>query len=79
MSWRLGGVRFEQILSETPAAEAGLKDGDVLVRFDGRTIDNLRQFLAALEAKSPADEVEVAVFRKGELIRTTVRLDTRVR
>ncbi|MCZ6877135.1 MAG: M28 family peptidase [Acidobacteria bacterium] len=79
MSWRLGGVRFEQILSDTPAAEAGLKDGDVLVLFDGRTIDNLRQFLAALEAKSPGDEVEVAVFRKGELIRTTVRMATRAR
>ncbi len=76
-SWSLGGVRFEQILSETPAAEAGLKDGDVLVLFNGQTIDNLRQFLAALEAKSPGDEVEIAVFRKGELIRTTVRLATR--
>ena len=76
-SWSLGGVRFEQILSETPAAEAGLKDGDVLVLFDGQTIDNLRQFLAALEARSPGDEVQIAVFRKGELIRTTVRLATR--
>ncbi len=75
--WSLGGVRFEQILGETPAARAGLKDGDVLVRFDGRMIRSLREFIRALGTKSPGDEVDVAVLRDGELIETTVTLEAR--
>ena len=75
--WSLGGVRFEQILGETPAARAGLKDGDVLVRFDGRTIRSLREFIRALGTKNPGDEVDVAVLRDGELIGTTVTLEAR--
>ena len=75
--WSLGGVRFEQILGETPAARAGLNDGDVLVRFDGRTIRSLREFIRALGIKNPGDEVDVAVLRDGELIETTVILEAR--
>ena len=75
--WSLGGVRFEQILGEAPAARAGLKDGDVLVRFDGRTIRSLRQFIRALGTKIPGDKVDVAVLRDGELIETTVILGSR--
>ena len=75
--WSLGGVRFERILGETPAARAGLNDGDVLVRFDGRTIRSLRQFISALGTRNPGDEVDVAVLRDGELIETTVILEAR--
>ena len=75
--WSLGGVRFEKILGETPAARAGLKDGDVLVRFDGRMIRSLREFIRALGTKNPGDEVDVAVLRDGELIGTTVILEAR--
>jgi len=75
--WSLGGVRFERILGETPAARAGLKDGDVLVRFDGRTMRSLRQFIRALGTRNPGDEVDVVVLRDGELIETTVILESR--
>ena len=75
--WSLGGVRFKQILEETPAARAGLNDGDVLVHFDGRTMDSLRQFIRALGTKNPGDEVDVAVLRDGELFETTVILEAR--
>ncbi|MCH8319765.1 MAG: M28 family peptidase [Acidobacteria bacterium] len=75
--WSLGGVRFEKILGETPAARAGLKDGDVLVRFDGQTMDSLRQFIRALGTKNPGDTVDVAVLRDAELIEPTVVLGSR--
>ncbi len=75
--WSLGGVRFEQILEETPAARAGLQDGDVLVSFDGQTIRSLREFIRALGNKSPGDEVDVAILRDGQLIETSVTLESR--
>jgi len=75
--WSLGGVRFEKILEETPAARAGLQDGDVLVSFDGRTMGSLREFIRALGSKSPGDEVGVAILRDGQLIETAVTLESR--
>ena len=49
----------------------------MLVRFDGQTMDSLRQFIRALGTKNPGDEVDVAVFRDGERIETTVILEAR--
>src|SRR2546429_1008946 len=37
-----GGVKFSDVRDGSPAGKAGFKAGDVLVEFDGKTIDNLR-------------------------------------
>lgn len=74
VAWRLEGVRFERIVEGSPAAEAGLKDGDVLVGFGGQQIENLRDFTSALAGKVPGDEVGVTILREAELIRTSVLL-----
>lgn len=74
VAWSLEGVRFERIVEGSPAAEAGLKDGDVLMGFGGQQIENLRDFTSALAGKVPGDEVEVTILREAELIRTSVLL-----
>ena len=74
VTWSLGGVRFERIVGDSPAAHAGLKDGDVLVGFGGLQIQNLRDFTTALRGKAAGDEVEVVVLREAELVRTSVLL-----
>ena len=74
VAWRLGGVRFERIVEGSPAAKAGLKDGDVLVAFEGRPILDLRDFTSALTGKNPGDEVGITVLREAELVRTSVVL-----
>ncbi|MEE2839776.1 MAG: M28 family peptidase [Acidobacteriota bacterium] len=74
VAWSLGGVRFERIVEGSPAAKAGLKDGDVLVAFEGRPILDLRDFTSALTGKNPGDEVGITVLRDAELVRTSVVL-----
>jgi serine protease Do len=74
VAWSLGGVRFERIVEDSPAAKAGLKDGDVLVAFEGRPIQDLRDFTSALTEKNPGDRVGVTVLREAELVRTSVVL-----
>jgi serine protease Do len=61
----LAGAVVEEVRSETPAAKAGLKSGDVIVAFDGERVRSARQ-LERLVAETPAGRaVKVAVQRAG--------------
>jgi hypothetical protein len=71
------GVKFADVREGSPAATAGLKPGDVLVKFDGNEILNLYDFTDALQRKQPGDEVPVVVLREGEEIEATVKLGRR--
>lgn len=71
------GVKFSDVTPGSPAAKAGLKGGDVLVEFDGKTIDNLYDFTYALQAKKPGDVVKVKVMRDGKPLEAMVTLGRR--
>lgn len=73
-SWGLEGVRFEEILEGSSAAVAGLRNGDVLLSFEGNKIQSFGEFTDALVKKVPGDEVEVVVLRGERRIRTAIFL-----
>jgi S1-C subfamily serine protease len=61
----------------TPAAEAGIKTGDLIVGFDGKKIRNPSELSLAVLTKQPGDEVKVELKRGGDTRTVTVRLDER--
>ncbi len=71
------GVRFADITPGSPAALAGLKGGDILVKFGSADIRNLYDFTYALRAHKPGDEVEVEVLRGDQRVRANVKLTQR--
>ena len=71
------GVRFADIREGSPAAEAGLKAGDILVEFDGKAIANLYDFTYALRSKKPGDRISVKVLRTNEPVTASVLLRER--
>jgi hypothetical protein len=71
------GVRFADVRDGTPAAKAGLKQGDILIEFDGKEIGNLYDFTYALRAHKPGDEVLVKVLRGSQTIEAKVLLTER--
>lgn len=71
------GVRFADITPGSPAAKAGLKAGDVLVRFGDDPVQNLYDFTYALRAHKPGDEVQVEVLRGSETLKVKVQLTER--
>lgn len=77
MSWTLGGVRVAQVLSWSPARDAGLEEKDVLVEFGGREVRNLRDLRNLIRSRKPGDRVRILVLRQGQLVERTVRLDRR--
>jgi S1-C subfamily serine protease len=60
------GVLVGRVQPGSPAEQAGLGEGDVLVELDGATIASLPDLFAELRARSPGDEVTVTVVRDGE-------------
>lgn len=71
------GLLMSHITKGGPAAEAGLKDNDILVRFDGQWIVNLDQLSTLIDLKGAGSEVELEVLRKGEPVQVQVELRER--
>jgi hypothetical protein len=71
------GVKFADVRKGSPADEAGLRGGDILVEFDGKPIQNLYDFTYALRAKRPGEEVTVKVLRNGSPMEAKVKLRAR--
>jgi len=71
------GFRLSDVMKGSPAEEAGLKGGDVIVEFDGKPISNLYDFTYALRTKKPGDTVTVKYRRGGEVRETRATLRSR--
>jgi Zn-dependent M28 family amino/carboxypeptidase len=60
------GLKLAGVSEGSPAEAAGLKGGDVMVSFDGRTVKDLRDLSYLLKEKKAGDTVEIVVLRGGE-------------
>ncbi len=69
-----GGALVSEVSPEGPAAKGGIKRGDVIIRFDGQTIEEMRD-LPRIVANTKIDKaVSVQVIRNGK--RRTLRIVT---
>ena len=57
------GVRLAGVSAGSPAALAGLREGDVIVMLAETKVQNLEDLMLALGGKKPGDEVEIMVLR----------------
>ncbi len=71
------GVLLSGVIPGSPAEKAGLKEGDLLVEFEGAPVEDLRGFSNILKGLSPGDEVTVVFVRDGERRTTTVTMAER--
>jgi aminopeptidase YwaD len=71
------GVKFSDVKPGSPAAKAGFKAGDVLVKFGEKPIHNLYDFTDALRASKVGDVVDVTVLRDGKPVTAAVKLEQR--
>lgn len=60
------GYRIGQVTPETPAARAGLRAGDVIIRLDAMPIADLRTFAQALQQLQPGTRVDITFLRAGQ-------------
>lgn len=77
MTPRDSGLRITGVREGSPAEQAGLHAGDVIVEFDGKEVADIYAFTYALREKKPGDEVVVVVEREGRRITTRAVLAER--
>ncbi len=66
------GALVNGVTEESPAEEAGIKEDDVIVEFNGRSIDDADDLLAAVRGASAGDRATVTLCRGKE--KTTVQV-----
>lgn len=71
------GVRLSGVMEGSPAAKAGLKKGDVVVKFAGKAVGTLQDYTEYLRASKPGDKVEIVVQRDGKETTITAVLGTK--
>jgi serine protease Do len=65
------------VVADSPAAKAGLKDGDIVQSINGITLDGEHPLDAILTQFSPGDTVTLGILRDGATIQLKVTLGTR--
>ncbi|QIK68921.1 PDZ domain-containing protein [Erysipelothrix sp. HDW6C] len=68
------GVFIAGVTSDGAAKAAGIQEGDVMVSYDGVTIDDFKTFRRQLYKNKVGDTVEIVVMRNGESKNVTVTL-----
>jgi putative serine protease PepD len=60
-----GGAKVTQIVAGAPAAQAGLKVGDVITSFNGQPVTSADALTAAVFQSKPGEKVSVTISRNG--------------
>ncbi len=68
------GVLIGEVVDNTPASRAGLKAGDVVVKFDGKKVTSVQQFREMVAEASPGKEVDIDVLRDNNPMTMTATL-----
>ncbi len=71
------GILVGSVESDTPAKEAGLEEGDVIVKFDGVKVKDVDEFRMLVADTPVGEDVPVEILRDGKRKNLTVSLARR--
>ncbi|MFQ5598079.1 MAG: ChaN family lipoprotein [Nitrospiria bacterium] len=64
------GIRISKVMPDSPAQQAGLAPGDIVMSFDGQTMTDPFDLTYAVQQQKPGATVKIVVIRKGKQIET---------
>ena len=68
------GVMISGVMDDSPADEAEIEEGDIIISFDGVEIEDAEQLADEVAARKPGDRVKIELFRDGDKKRVEVEL-----
>jgi hypothetical protein len=71
------GLKITGVRDGGPAAKAGLKDGDRIVRCGSKEVGTIYDYMEIMTQYKPGDQLEVVVIRDGKEVKLDVSLDPR--
>ncbi len=60
------GVLVYQVLSDSPASKAGVRDGDIVAVFDGKAIQHSRQLIDLVSGAKAGRRITLQILREGK-------------
>jgi serine protease Do len=71
------GVFVARVLGDSPAAQAGIRDGDVILKLDGEPVADRAALIRRISGTRPGKRVQVTVFRDREDLTVDVTVGRR--
>ncbi|MEA3287528.1 MAG: Do family serine endopeptidase [Candidatus Marinimicrobia bacterium] len=68
------GALVGQVVEDSPADKAGLKQGDVILEFDGHTVESSKQLPTMVSTQRPNEKKKLKVLRNGKFKTLTIKL-----
>lgn len=68
------GALIVRVVEGTPAFEAGVREGDIVVAFDGESIKSMDEFIAAIRSKKVGDRVKLTYVHEGKRVSVELTL-----
>jgi len=74
---RANGALVTEVMAETPAARAGIRRGDIILRFDGHEVRGVRDLQLRVASTLSGSAIDVVVLREGDELPLTVTVSDR--
>jgi len=71
------GVKIADVADNSPAANAGLQKGDVIIGFDDKPVKNLTEYSNYLKQHKPGDKVKLTIIRNNTKQDVSITLSER--
>ncbi len=71
------GILITEVMADSPAAKAGLKADDVILKIDGTEPTSLKEFIEILALHQVGDKITLGILRQGNEEKIKVTLGER--
>lgn len=72
-----GDIVISHIEDGSPADDAGLREGDLIISIDGKEVVSAEEFVRYIKSKKPGDNVVIKIGRSGKIKRIDITLGKR--
>jgi len=68
------GILVAQVSKDSPAQKAGVKQGDIIISYQGRKVDNVGRFRNSVALTAPGSEENLVILRDGRRMTLSVKI-----
>ena len=69
------GAYIVELVTDSPADKAGVKENDIIVKIGGQQLDEDNGLTEVIAKKKVGDEVSLEIYRDGEELKLKVKLE----